>query len=486
MKIKHYLSCASILALLFIGCEKKPALDSTSSEARDALTLDSVFLYAQQTYLWNDLLPSYEEFNPRSFKSPKEEVEKIKSYSLYDKYSFIDNGEVSDELGGVSGDYGFSVNFNGGHPQDLRISYVYEGSPADKQSLKRGYQIVEINGRSDIDGRNSSFFDFLLDAVFGSKAVINLKVKKFDGSIESVSVNRGKYSIQPVLYHNIYSCGSKKIGYFVFNSFLQLSGGSGSAAFKSSLDNLFAYFQQQNIKEIIIDLRYNGGGSVETADYLADYLAPAGTKGVMHTDIYNKTMQTGRAVILKNQKFTFEGEQYSYFDFDYSPGSYFTVSKFEKKGTLNLSRIYFLVSSSTASASELLINSLKPVMPVKLIGRNTYGKPVGFFPIHIDKYDLYIPQFKTQNRNGEGDYFNGMLVDKDEWDDVSREFGDERELYLAYALNYAAKGNFNLPGQATTSAQRTVARMSAEEADRAGALLNRTKFKGMIKEEVFK
>jgi len=107
-------------------------------------------------------------------------------------------------------------------------------------------------------------------------------------------------------------------------------------------------------------------------------------------------MQSGKATILKNQKFLYNGEVVSYFDVPFAASQ--NTEKFAKKGSLNLSRIYFLVTYNSASASELVINSLAPVMDVKLIGHPTYGKPVGFFAIHIDKYDLYIPQFQTKNR----------------------------------------------------------------------------------------
>ena len=132
------------------------------------------------------------------------------------------------------------------------------------------------------------------------------------------------------------------------------------------------------------------------------------------------------------------------FDYDYKPTSAAGNQEFfKKRGSLNgLTRVYFLVTSGTASASELLINNLKPVMDVKLIGRKTYGKPVGFFSLRIDKNDLYIPQFQTKNSADFGDYFDGMAVDKDLSDDLTTDFGDPAESLLAQALNYSATGRF--------------------------------------------
>ncbi|RZL31647.1 MAG: hypothetical protein EOO96_15730, partial [Pedobacter sp.] len=179
-------------------------------------------------------------------------------------------------------------------------------------------------------------------------------------------------------------------------------------------------------------------------------IAPASQNGkVMYTTYWTKTMQDKQATILQNQKFYQTGSDgvrrmFSFYDYDYQPTAQGgNLEVFAKRGSLNgLTRVYFLVAGGTASASELLINNLKPVMDVKLIGRKTYGKPVGFFSLRIDKKDLYIPQFQTKNQSGFGDYFDGMAVDKDVVDDLTKDFGDPSEKLLAQALNYSATGAF--------------------------------------------
>lgn len=476
-KFKTLLLCTAAILLAFSACKKDR--NKGPKGTREELTKDSIFLYAEQTYLWNESLPSYEEFNPRSFTNLNAEVAAFKEYAPLDKYSFIDDGTVSDELGGQGGDFGFSVNFNN-NPDDLRVTYVYPGSPADATSLKRTDKIIKINGRAGLSGFNNDDINFIVNAVWGSGKTVTLTIQNPDNSTKDISITRGSYSIKPILFSNVITRGSKKVGYFVLNSFVQISGADNTpTAFKSQLDDLFTYFQNENINELIVDLRYNGGGSVETADYIANYLAPAGTTGIMHIDYYNSTMQANQAAILKNQKFVFDGKLYSYFDFDYSTSSSIARSDFDKKGTLNLSRIYFIVSGATASASELLINSLKPVLSggVQLIGQKTVGKPVGFFPIHIDKYDLYIPQFQTKNRNGEGNYFDGMAVNKADNEDVSKPFGDETERYLAYALYHIQNGNYNISFVSKAKGSK----MSAQQTEKASQLFNRTHSKGMIK-----
>lgn len=409
---------------------------------RDELTKDSIYLYAQQTYFWNVGMPTFTAFNPRQYSTNNAVLAAIKalpSTGGKDKYSFIDDGTVASQLGGVSGDFGFSIFFNS--TNDLRIKYVYATSPAATQGLKRGYQITKINGSSNINTSDASI-NVIVDAIFGSNNSVSLTVLKPDGTSQDVVVTRATYNVNPIFFTNTYTVGTKKVGYIVFNSFTTNSTGL--------LDAAFTKFVADGVTELIVDLRYNGGGSVATSEAFTNLIAPPAQNGkVMYTTYWTKTMQDKQATILQNQKFYQTGSDgvkrlFSFFDYDYAPNATAGNQEvFAKRGTLNnLSRVYFIVTSSTASASELLINNLKPVMDVKLIGKKTYGKPVGFFSIRIDKNDLYIPQFQTKNQLNQGDYFDGMTVDKDIADDVTKEFGDPTEKLLAQALNYSATGAF--------------------------------------------
>lgn len=414
----------------------------TPTTNRDFLIRDSIFLYAKQTYFWNVGMPSYDDFNPRKYSSDNQvlaAIAALPSTGGKDKYSFIDNGTVAGQLSGVSGDYGFSANYDATNL--LRVKYVYATSPAAVAGLQRGYQITKVNGRTTIRS-NQGDIDNLNDGIFGNNASIALTIKKPDGTFQDLSINRGNYNINPILFSNTYNVGTKKVGYIVFNSFTTNS--------VPLLEEAFAKFSTDGITELVVDLRYNGGGSVATSEAFTNLIAPSSQNGkVMYTTYWTKTMQDNQATILQNQKFYAKGTDgvtrlYSYFDYQYQPtAAAGNQEVFAKRGTLNgLTRVYFLVTLSTASASELLINNLKPVMDVKLIGRKTYGKPVGFFALRIDKKDLYIPQFQTKNSANYGDYFDGMIVDKDIADDLTRNFGDPSESLLAEALNYAAKGAF--------------------------------------------
>jgi carboxyl-terminal processing protease len=473
---------------LLAACKKDPKIVKPdpippgTTGTRTELTKDSIFLYAKETYFWNDALPTPAVFSARNFADFQNELDAIKAYKIVngkqiDKYSFLDDGSLATELGGQAGDYGFSVRYNNGNLNDLRIKYVNGGSPAAKLNVKRGQQIVKIGTRTDLNGSSNATLEFLNGAIFGNNASITMTLKNLDGTIIDVTVTRGTYPLNPILFKKVYTVGSKKVGYLVYNSFTSNS--------TDSLTKAFGQFTDAGISEIIVDLRYNGGGSVSTAINLTNLIAPSSANGgVMFTTYWTKTMQDGLATILKNQKFYAKGNDgitrlYSYYDYGFKPTEADgNVEFFQKRGSASITRAYFIVTAGTASASELVINNLKPVMDVKLIGKKTYGKPVGFFSITIDDLDMYIPQFQTKNSLNAGEYFDGMIVDKDALDDMDKDFGDPTENLLANALSYSATGTFLVtqPNNRISS----VGSVSQFEVDRVNAQLSAHEFKGMV------
>ncbi|MBC7914872.1 MAG: hypothetical protein H7Y07_12200 [Pyrinomonadaceae bacterium] len=475
--------------MLLAACKKDPVvvkpdpIPPGTTGTRTELTKDSIFLYAKETYFWNDALPTSAVFNARSYADFDIELDKIKTYKilngkLIDKYSFLDDGSLASELGGVSGDYGFSANFVNGDRNVLRIKYVNATSPAAKANVKRGQQIIKLNGSTAVNGNTQANVDFLNNAIFGNKPTVSMTLKNIDGTTIDVVVTRGSYIINPVMYKNVYTIGAKKVGYLVFNSFTTNA--------TPKLEEAFSEFTTAGVTEVIVDLRYNGGGSVSTAIDLTNMIAPVTSNGgLMFTTYWTKTMQDGMATILKNQKFYAKGNDgitrlYSYFDYGFKPiESDGNVERFMKKGSANITRAYFIVTGGTASASELVINNLRPVMDVKLIGSKTYGKPVGFFAITIDKLDLYIPQFQTRNSQNFGDYFDGMPVDRVDYDDIGKDFGDPAERLLANALSYAGTGAF-LSVKAGGDRLSSTGSVFQSEVDRINEHLNSHVFIGMV------
>jgi len=503
-----------LACVVIVSCSKdkkiNPGVDGPSKTGSTLdLIKDSVFLYAQQTYYWNSSLPTYSAFNPRHFSGSNDldalqtEIDAMTQYSNnpttgkpyeyytpspgYAKYSFIDDGSVSGELNGVKGDFGFApvwIDLD----KDIRVKYVYPGSPADVAGLKRGYQITAINGRTGdglkYDGGTGGAgtnVNFLINAYTNSNT-INLTLKKPDNTSFDVSISTGTYNVNPVLATKVIDAGNnKKVGYIVFNSFTSKDNA------KPFLDAAFSTFTAQNITDLVVDLRYNGGGYVETAQYLSDMIAPASTNDqTMFSYYFTQKMVDHTATILKNQTRKDSDGPFTLFDYDYSVAG--NTIKFSKTGvpTLALNHVFFIVSGSTASASELTINNLIPVMDVQLIGTTTYGKPVGFFNIDINKYEMYIPQFETKNSAGNGGYYSGMkpgdglYKGKLAGDDVTKDFGDPTEALLAYALNYANKGTYAIP-QLQLQSLSKLQTFSADQSREIGLQVEGKKqFRGMI------
>lgn len=451
MKVTTKILFSILVTVIFLfSCRKESPVVPLEKPERGAtkedLLKDSVYYYTDYFYLWQDQLPAGGSFNffaaewlgmpwtnllPRgsNYKTAEDVLEAIKSYAkdangrLLDRFSFLDRtGAVNESIQeGLSGSLGFDVRYN--NATDLFVKLIYPNSPADKAGIKRGWQILEINGNSNLDvaAFEQDNFAFLNRAL--SASTINLKLRKEDGGTVDIQLLRATFQIKPILYSAVYNVGAKKVGYFVFESFVATENSDGGDTYvKSDLNQLLSGFQSQGVSELIVDLRYNGGGAVITAEDLSNMLVPVVANGqLMYGYEVNKEMET-----------------------DGWKELVFTPVNFQKTNSLNVNRIYFLVTAgSTASASELLINNLTPFVDTKLIGEDhTYGKPVGFFPWEILNTDLYAVSFKTTNALGFGDYFNGLPVDFNVGDDVSKNWGDPEEAMLKQALYHSANGVF--------------------------------------------
>lgn len=509
-----YLAILSAV-VVFSSCKKSKTPtpdDTTIGPSKTGTTLDlirdSIFLYAKEAYYWNDGLPDYATFKPRTFTGTddisalQKEVDAISQYKInpntgkpYEyysaspgeaKYSFIDDGTVSSELNGINGDFGFAPIYNDNN--DLRVRYVYPNSPADLAGIKRGYQITSINGRTaltyDGNGGPGTNLNFVINA-YANSNTINMVLKKPDATNITVTLNVATYTINPVIVHKVIDQGGgKKVGYIVFNSF------TSQANAKPKIDEAFAEFSAQGITDLVVDLRYNGGGYVSTAEYLSNLIAPASKSGtLMYSSYFNSILTSGKASILKNQvrKDPDTGEIYNYSQFDYSvSGNAVNFTKTNIPYSLNLSHVFFIITGSTASASELTINNLRPIMDVKFIGTTSYGKPVGFFDIDINKYQMYIPEFETKNSASQGGYYAGMTPGTTDYpgirdfDDVTKDFGDPTEGLFAHALNYVKTGTFTVAGQVIQSTNGKTRVMSLDQTHDAGVQIDGSKFRGMV------
>lgn len=437
------------------------------------------------TYFWYNQVPQLDPSNS-NYATADDLLNTMKAYStnssgtVLDRYSFLDRtGSLSSSLqNGLSetfnkisatGNYGMEVSYaSDGTNSFLYIVYADKNSPAGQKGLTRGDEITAVNGDANIsyDGANGANVAKVTNAIYNSDAV-TLRVKKaVTGTVANYSLQSGSFNINPVLFDTIYTVNNQKVGYFVFYTFTNTYNTQGAATLtKSTLDALFTKYKAAGITNLIVDLRYNQGGSVATAEYLDSAIAPASAA--------SKTMYYYQY----NDKLTA--------DLD-GTGLDASVKFPAATGGLALNNVFFITGAHTASASELTLNNLLPYMNVKLVGDTTYGKPVGFITFNISKYDsthtkqyladLYAINFATENANHVGGYYTGIVPDQVANDYVDVPWGYRNDDNLDRIFNYITTGSF-----ARTSANaRVLTQSTANQRAAIQSSIVSPRFNGMV------
>lgn len=367
-------------------------------------------------YFWNKELPS--NIDVTQYSTNAELLDAI-IFKPLDRFSYLTtreafNAAFTGQASGVHG-FGFSIDAN----ENMFVSFVYDLSPAGQDGWQRGWQVLEINGKPIAEYKTSTGgFNFQL----GPNEIGYTNSFKFrlpDNSERTTTIPKAAFQTNSVLFRNVIVQEGKKIGYWVYQSFRQTPGLSNPTR-SQEVEDSFNYFIEEGIDEIIIDLRYNGGGSVAVTEQILNYLVPiSASSNVMYTNRHNVERSNNNRTV-----------------------------NFNKNGNLNLSRIVFITSRGSASASELLINSLDPYMEVVLVGDNTFGKPVGSFPLSFDSRTLrdndveLVPiTFAIDNAAGKADYFDGFPADILAPDSPSKNWGSSEEVRFQAALEYIRTGN---------------------------------------------
>lgn len=350
---------------------------------------DYIYEKFQDWYFWYDQIP---DIDPNGIESQEALIDSI--IVPQDRWSFSASLTTVEDLFN-SGTYtGFGASMLLDANNRIRIAYVYDHSPMGTAGVKRGWEVAAIDGYTsdDLDSVNS---------ILSREQSITFEFTDLDNNSVTANLTRDEITMNTVLYSNIYPIDQHKIGYFVFESFLETS--------EAELDSVIARFKRENITDLIVDLRYNGGGLNDIA--------------------YKLTAMIGGSKV-DNQVITRLKHNDKHSSKDYSKESTYTGT------TLDLDRVFFITTSQTASASELVINSLTPYMEVYLVGSHTHGKPVGMYIFEVKTLDLAILPicFKTTNSLGYGDYFNGLPVTIDEVDDIDHNWGDTEETMLKTTL----------------------------------------------------
>ncbi|HSF56164.1 MAG TPA: S41 family peptidase [Algoriphagus sp.] len=400
-----------IVIVGFWACDPKedPTPDPTGLEVKQA-----IFESMNEWYYWNEELPATVDYS--KFASNEDLLDGI-IFKPLDRFSYLTTQEdFNNAFVGRNAGHGFGFAFTA--DEKLYVSFVFDESPAGKDGWKRGWEITAINGKPLADYKTSTgSYDFKLggpDPGISNSFTFKLP----DGTTTTRTNVKAEYQSNSVLDQRVFELGGKKVGYWAYHSFKATAGlnPTRSAEVQTSME----YFQNQGIQELIIDLRYNGGGSVAVAEQIGNYLIQTANSG--------KLMYTNK---LNSQK-----------------TSQNTSKNFSKIGNLNLTRLIFITSRGSASASELVINNLDPYFDIVLIGDNTYGKPVGSFPLsrynrvlETNNVELVPITFATANSEGKAEYFEGFPANFSVGDSPQFAWGDAKDLRLAAALQFVQNGN---------------------------------------------
>lgn len=267
----------------------------------------------------------------------------------------------------------FGLVYETGSSTDLfgYVRYVLPNTDASTKNVKRGMIFNAVNGTK----LNINNYRNLL---FSKSTNYSINLADYNNGTPiangtSITLSKSKYTENPVFITKTINSGSKKIGYLMYNSF--------TTNFDNELNAAFLTLKNNGITDLIIDLRYNGGGSVKTAVYLSSMIT-----GQFNGQLFAKKQWNGKIIISDSnlkEKFTNEIDN--------------GVVK-ETINSLSFDKVYFITTKSSASASELVINGLKPYIDVKTIGTKTNGKYVGSITLY-DSPKLYNKQNINPNHN---------------------------------------------------------------------------------------
>lgn len=302
------------------------------------------------------------------------------------------------------------------------VRYVLPNTSAEENELKRGDIFNTVDGvQLTVDN-----YSKLLEPDAYTIGLATIEGGVITSTGETIVLEKQEYTSNPVFLSKTIDVNSMKVGYLMYNGF--------TSTFDGVLNEAFGQFKSDGITDLIVDLRYNGGGSVETANDLASMITGQFTGEIFYTEQWNEEYQV-------------------YFE-ENEPES--LINRFNSKintgeqiNSLSLNKVYIITTLRTASASELLINGLEPYINVVQIGERTTGKFQASTTLYDSKdfnrsganpnhtYAIQPLIFKTLNASGKTDYYNGLNPDVDQIEDIENLgiIGDLNEPLLQAALN---------------------------------------------------
>ncbi len=377
-----------------------------SNDGQKQFVLDNLYAW----YLWNDLLPA--GINIADYASPENLVFEVTTQfgpqdangNPIDLFSSVGSAQADSQFFGEGKfeGFGFSYRIVDAATDEIRLVRVFAGSPADNGGLGRGQQFISLNGRSIADIQANEG----IGAVFDNDTV-EFEMQRVDTSVFTVSITKDIVTIDPVPQWRIIDAGNgRNVGYMEFAQFISTAN--------PVFDTVFAAFRAAAVNDVIVDMRYNGGGLVSTANLMGDYLGGSVAQNLVFS---NTEFNADRAAANNSPEF------------------------FELLGnSIGLSRLVVVATRGTASASELVTNGMIPHVDVTIVGDRTFGKPVGQIGLEFCDKILRPTSFRIANADGAGDYFDGLPVDCPATDDLNVTVGDDADPNMVAAMTYLNTG----------------------------------------------
>lgn len=422
---------------------KSPVSGDPYPDTQGTTTDENNFLrsWSNDTYLWyNEIV----DRNPASYSDPLNYFALLKTTAKTDtgadkdKFHFTYNTDDWESLSGSGVVYGYGMEFSfiaNTPPRELRVAYTQPDSPAALANIPRGAKILKVDGVDLVNDGSSDGVDTLNNGLFPSavgEAHVFEIMEPGASSSREITLQSASVTTVPVQNVKVIQTDSGKVGYLTFNDHI--------ATAEKGLVDAVSQLQGESISDLVLDIRYNGGGYLAIASELAYMIAgSARTQGQVFEQLqFNDKYPT---------KDPITGQTLNPDPF-YNIALGFSMSYGTALPELNLARVFVLTSGDTCSASEALINGLRGVgVQVIQIGRTTCGKPYGFYPEPNCGTTYFSIQFRGVNAQNFGDFSDGFIPSASDdskthilgcslGDDFNHALGDESEARLAAALYY--------------------------------------------------